>query len=92
MLAADVRPRRGDRVLSQRAEDTVVLLDPRSGEYYALDEVGGRIWDLCDGTRTVGEIAGQISDEYAAPASVVHADVQALLQELALAELVARDV
>jgi coenzyme PQQ biosynthesis protein PqqD len=91
MVTMSSRPRQGARVLSQRAEDTVVLLVPDSGEYFSLDELGGRIWELCDGTRTVEQIAERITEEYEAPAPVIRADVVALLEDLASAELMTTD-
>ena len=77
------RPQRKQRVLKQEAEGTVVLLDVDSGRYYALDEVGGRVWDLCDGRRTVAEIAATIGEEYVAAAETIQRDLGDLLRELA---------
>ena len=55
---------RRDRVLAQRVEGQAVLLDIQSGEYFSLNDVGGRVWELCDGTRTVAEVADTICSEY----------------------------
>ena len=88
-LQTDVRPSRKTRVLTQRAADTVVLLDPDSGEYFSLDDVGGRIWELCDGTRTVAEIAAILSTEYDADAADIEDDVSELLAGLEDASLLA---
>lgn len=75
-----LRPR--DRVLAQRAADAVVLLDLDAGTYFSLDEVGARVWELCDGTRSAGDVVAVVQDEYDAPAAVVASDVLALLDEL----------
>jgi coenzyme PQQ biosynthesis protein PqqD len=75
-------PRRGERIVARRGEDAVILLDPDSGNYYTLDDVGGRIWELCDGSRTVDEIADLLAAEYDAPAERIRADVIELLSEL----------
>jgi len=56
MIGPDTRFRQKEGLLSQRAADTRVLLDPADGNYFALDEVSGRIWDLCDGDRTVAQV------------------------------------
>ncbi|HXW38269.1 MAG TPA: PqqD family protein, partial [Acidimicrobiales bacterium] len=53
-----------DRVMMQQVEGELVLLDIDSGEYFALNEVGGRIWELCDGSRSVRAVADVISAEY----------------------------
>ena len=81
-------PKQRERVLTQRIEAAVVLLDADSGKYYSLDEVGGRMWDLCDGTRTLRQLVAVIGEEYEASAEVVEADITELLAELAGESLV----
>ena len=87
-------PRRNAGVLSRRLkpnEPAIVLLDPKSGEYYTLDEVGSRIWELCDGSRSLADIAVVVGQEFDASAEVIQADVCALVRELADEALVVRD-
>jgi hypothetical protein len=72
-----------DQVLAQQVSETLVLLNPDDGEYYALDEVGGRVWELCDGARSVSEVISIISDDYDAPAETIKADVLEVLGDLA---------
>jgi hypothetical protein len=79
---------RSNRVLSQQVGDTNVLLDPDSGEYFSLDEVGARIWELCDGRRTADAIAAALGEEYEADVSAIRADVVRLLTELHGAKLI----
>ena len=83
MIGTETRLRQREGLLSQRAADTRVLLDPKDGRYYALDEVSGRIWDLCDGTRTVAQVVALMIREYDAPAEKVEADVLEFLDDLA---------
>jgi hypothetical protein len=82
------RPQRRSDVLAQTAGDTVILLTPDSGEYFTLNEVGGRIWELADGSRSVAEIAGVLVEEYTAPLEEIQADVLGVLGELATEGLV----
>jgi hypothetical protein len=56
-MGPESRPRRLPEVLAQTAGDTVILLTPDSGEYFTLNEVGGRIWELSDGSRSIAGIA-----------------------------------
>ena len=77
------RPRRRERVLAQSSGETLILLATDSGEYFTLDEVGGKIWDLADGTRTVEEIARTLAGEYDAPVATIQADALEILGELA---------
>lgn len=77
--------RQSPNVLAQELRDEracVVLLNPTNGEYYTLEDVGARIWALCDGSRSADEIASTIAAEYDGPADTVISDVGALLQEL----------
>jgi len=78
-------------VLAQRAAESLMLLNTQSGEYYTLDEVGIRVWELCDGTRSVDDIAAVISSEYEASPETIGADVRVLLADLAAERLVVRD-
>jgi hypothetical protein len=82
-MDADSRPTRRADVLAQAAGDTVILLTPDSGEYFTLNEVGGRIWELADGSRSVAEIAAALGEEYEAPLEEIQADALDVLSELA---------
>ena len=87
-MDGDSRPRRRDDVLAQAAGDTVILLTPDSGEYFTLNEVGGRIWELSDGSRTVTEIVALLAEEYEAPPDEIQTDALDVLSQLAQERLV----
>lgn len=87
MIGPESRLRHRERVLTQRAGDSLVLLDVDGGEYFALDEVSGRVWDLCDGLRDVAAIITAVSTEYDAPAETIRADIEEFLQEMVDASL-----
>ena len=88
MIGLEARPRRRDRVLVQHAADQCILLDVDSGNYYALDEVSDRIWELCDGDHSVAAMVEAICRDFEAPAEDVEADVLAFLGEMASERLV----
>jgi pyrroloquinoline quinone biosynthesis protein D len=75
-------------VLARRLDEESVLLNPADGQYYALDLVGGRVWELCDGSHTLPEIAQIIGREFEADPAVVSADLEELLGDMAEAGLV----
>jgi coenzyme PQQ biosynthesis protein PqqD len=77
----EMRPRHAPRMATQQVAGKWVVLDIKSGQYYALDGVAGRIWQLCDGTRNVGEIAAALSDEYDTQGEPVEDDVAAFVSE-----------
>src|SRR6516165_9408602 len=58
-----------------------VLLAPE--RILTPDETAVAVLKLCDGKRTVEEIAKALAAEYAAPVEVIKADIQELLQGLA---------
>jgi pyrroloquinoline quinone biosynthesis protein D len=58
-----------------------VLLAPE--RILTPDETAVAVLKLCDGKRTVEEIAKALAAEYAAPVEVIKADIQELLQSLA---------
>ena len=78
---SSLRPR--DSVLKQEAAGTLVLLTLDEGRYYALDDAGGCAWELCDGQRTVAEIAALLADEYEAPQAEIERDLLELFRDLA---------
>ncbi|MGE5618857.1 MAG: pyrroloquinoline quinone biosynthesis peptide chaperone PqqD [Sphingomonadaceae bacterium] len=82
MQGTDVVPSRASDVVWRKMGEETVLLSAKSENYYSLNEVGTRIWELIDGQATAGEIASRIAEEYDAPAEQVEQDVVALLHEL----------
>ncbi len=80
---------RRDRVMMQQVEGDSVLLDIDNGEYFSLNEVGSRVWELCDGARSLASIAQTICEEYDVEPSVALSDASELLEGLAGAGLVA---
>ena len=89
MLDGDARPKRKNDILRQDADETVVLLNLKDGQYYALNEVGGRVWELCDGSSTVRTIVTLLCSEYDAPRETLEADVMEILEALTGADLLA---
>ena len=81
-MQVDDRPQRDERVVWRRGDEGVVVLNPNDGQYFSLDDVGGRIWELCEGDRSISEIADVLAEEYDADAAVIQADALELLQDL----------
>ena len=79
---------RRDRVIAQQVEGESVLLDIASGEYFSLNAVGGRVWELCDGASPVSDIVEVICNEFDVAPSTAMTDATELLEDLAGAGLV----
>jgi hypothetical protein len=75
-------PQRQDQIIVQKASRDVLLFNMDTGSYYALNEVGERIWNLCDGTHTVAQLVGILAKEYNAPAEIIETDILELLEDL----------
>lgn len=82
-IQPSTRLQRSENILKQEAAGTIVLINAEDGRYYSLEDVGGRAWDLCDGTRTVAEIADQLEAEFDAPAATILSDLLELLTNMA---------
>jgi coenzyme PQQ biosynthesis protein PqqD len=61
-------------------EALIVLAD--SGEVTVLNDVGSRIWELADGSRSVAEIVEAIVSEYDTTPEQAEADVRSFVHEL----------
>jgi len=87
MTTLQHRPMRADLVIAQGISGNLVLLNIPSGLHYSLNDLGARVWTLCDGGRTVEEIIDALLQEYEAPVDRVREDVLTLMQELATEQL-----
>ncbi|HEY8132321.1 MAG TPA: PqqD family protein [Thermoanaerobaculia bacterium] len=65
-----------------------VILHLDSGVYYGLNPVGAWIWNLIQSPRTVDEIRQAVLDQYDVEVDRCESDLQALLQDLAAAQLI----
>jgi coenzyme PQQ biosynthesis protein PqqD len=81
------RPQQREGILAQEAQGQTVLLRLEDGSYYAVDEVGARIWELCDGQRSFADIVAVMRDEFEAPADQISADVAEFIAELRTEQL-----
>jgi hypothetical protein len=77
------RPLQAEGVVTRELDGEVVLLDLSNEEYYSLNDVGSRVWELMDGERTVTVIVDAVVAEYEVERAEVEADVLALLGALA---------
>mgnify|MGYP000924650280 CR=1 FL=1 len=81
-MALDTRYSHADGILKQDVSGSVVLFNMDDGRYYALNELGARVWDLCDGALRLSGVVDAICDEYDAPRATITQDVVDLIREL----------
>lgn len=68
--------------------EEVILLHLRNGQYFGLQNVGARIWDLLRTPRSVGEIQSTLLAEYDVEPETCWNEVERLLEELVERDLV----
>jgi hypothetical protein len=81
------RPKRAPATAWQTIDGETVLLDIDHKQLRGLNEVGARVWLLCDGARTSADIVRVITEEFSVDEATARADVTAFLDELHAAEL-----
>ena len=70
-------------VISQEVSGETVLLDLESENYFGLDEVGTRIWQLIKETNDLETIFNTLLAEYDVSEERLQGDLDALLGEIA---------
>ncbi len=77
-------PLKNPRVQWSRRGDKTILaqVDPSAGSPLIMNETGGFIWERCDGTTSLMEIARKISKQFRATEETCMADTFAHLQYL----------
>jgi hypothetical protein len=69
--------------LSTPTGDEVVVAGLREGNYYALDAVGARVWQLVQTPVSVTELRQRIAEEYDVSVKRCEADLLVLLEAMA---------
>lgn len=81
-------PQRKEQIIAQKASKDFLLFNMDDGNYYSLNDVGCRVWELCDGTRSVADIIGILSAEYDVSTDVLAQDVIEVLDQFSNGKLV----
>jgi len=70
------------RVRFRRFEDEGILINQQTAEAVVISEVGTRLVELADGTRTLRECAALLSEEFDAAPDVIERDVIRFAEQL----------
>ncbi len=65
-----------------------VLVQARQRQIIIFNEVGSRIWELCDGRHTLGDIINTLAQEFLVSRRELATDVGSFLKELFQRDLV----
>ncbi|HEY1238377.1 MAG TPA: PqqD family protein [Solirubrobacterales bacterium] len=78
-------------VHSKVFDDEVIVLEMKTGTYFSLRGSGVDIWQLVEGNASPAGIARALAARYDAPEATIATSVDALIEELAGAELIVGD-
>ena len=78
----DFLVRQADVEAHQLPDQSVLLFAQSGGVAVPVNESGARIWNLCDGTRTVDDIIEELASCYDAARSQVDRDAREFLAKL----------
>ena len=81
MSAVTATPRRNERVAARVVEGKALIVVIDQKQLHTLNEVGTRVWELCDG-RSRDAIAAAIVDEFEVDEQTALRDVQRFVAEL----------
>lgn len=76
------RPRRSPEVVAAEVLDELVAYTPATSQAVSLNVSARAIWELCDGSRTLDDICGELSDAAGLPADALRADVEGAVTQL----------
>jgi Coenzyme PQQ synthesis protein D (PqqD) len=88
MMTLGSCPKRAEQVIAQKASSDVLLFNIEDGNYYSLNEIGGKIWELCDGKHSVAQVIALVASEYETSTEEVQKDVTDLLDNLKNGKLI----
>jgi hypothetical protein len=88
LLAPHLKFKPSKNVFCSDVDREKVILNLKTGAYYGLEELGARIWDLLQQSKTFIEIRDIVTREYQVETEECERDLQELLQELLDAELI----
>jgi len=69
-------------VLFRPSGEELVVVLPAEGRFFVLNRTGAQVFQMIDGSRTLGEIAEAMSQEYQIPPERAGQDVLTLAEKL----------
>ena len=81
-MQPDWRPRVKTDLLAEVVEDDLVVLVPETDQVHLLNATAAAIYELCDGTRSAGQIAAELRHLVGNPPDEIERDVSRALEEL----------
>lgn len=80
-------PRRVGRVAQHEIDGEIVLYDPKRNRVHTLNPTAAVIWQLCDGSRTIDQLADDMAILYGMDLSLIKRDLSQVLREFETSHL-----
>lgn len=74
--------KRNENIIWKKIEDEIVLLNPASGDYFGLNNVGVSFWISIDNKRTLKNIIDLLYAEFCVERSILEKDIDELIEEM----------
>jgi hypothetical protein len=87
-LNLQAKPYVSSSVIMQSVDDQHLLVSPTVGKVRVINDLGGQIWLLLDGKRTVADLITILQARYAVDITVLTQDVTRFLAELQQRDLI----
>ena len=71
--------KRSDDMLGAAVGDELLMMSVAQGNYYSLNEVGKRIWELLERPMSLDELVAQLTEEYDVPEAACREEVERFL-------------
>ena len=82
MITTTTRVTTAPDVYAREFDGELVIVDLNGGEYFGLDQVGARIWDLLVAGASVEEAVTRIAATHDAPVERIRGDVVEITEKL----------
>ena len=79
---------RNTKTVYSKLDDEIVMIDIEIGEYFSLNPVASRIWEMIESPLTLEEICTSLMDEYDIDAATCTKEVEAFITELSKKKLI----
>ncbi len=80
--------RRNKNLLFNEIDGEVVMLSIENSEYYGMDKIGSRIWELIESPVSVNELIDKLLEEYDVTRDQCTHDTTGFLEQLAEKKLI----
>ena len=75
-------------MLSSNMDGETVMMSIENGEYYGLNEIGTRIWELTENEILIQDIINTLMEEYDVDEATCQSDVMEFVEELGNKKLI----